>query len=228
MSGPRWVDVETPAVRLRALTWEPDGGVAAPIALCLHGFPDTAYGFRKLAPLLVSRGWRVVAPFMRGYVPSSVPVDRSYHIGALMDDALRVRDACEPTDRDIVIGHDWGALTATGLAAMPFWRDRVSMAALGIAALACAILGGYVFAGYPDLPNVVELSFPELGGIVRVGDKGELLRIAYLGAGILAFNAVAGVLLHAKERAAGLWLMAASGLLQCVLMGAAILAYSRA
>ena len=84
-----------------------------------NGFPDTAYGFRKLAPLLVSRGWRVVAPFMRGYVPSSVPVDRSYHIGALMDDALRVRDACEPTDRDIVIGHDWGALTATGLAAMP-------------------------------------------------------------------------------------------------------------
>lgn len=119
MSGPRWVDVETPAVRLRALTWEPDGGATAPIALCLHGFPDTAYGFRKLAPLLVSRGWRVVAPFMRGYVPSSVPVDRSYHIGALMDDALRVRDACEPTDRDIVIGHDWGALTATGLAAMP-------------------------------------------------------------------------------------------------------------
>lgn len=117
---------------------------------------------------------------------------------------------------------------ATGLAAMPFWRDRVSMLALGIAALACAALGGYVFARYPDLPNVVELSFPELGGIVRVGNKGELLRMAYLGAGILGFNAAAGVVLHARERAAGLWLMAASGLLQGVLFGAAVLAYSRA
>lgn len=116
MPEPRWIDVAAPTVQLRALMWGPPDG---PIALCLHGFPDSAYGFRKLAPLLVAAGWRVVAPFMRGYVPSSIPSDRSYHIGALMDDALRVRSACGPTDRDVVIGHDWGAITATGLAAMP-------------------------------------------------------------------------------------------------------------
>ena len=116
MTEPRWIDVTAPAVQLRALSWGPEDG---PIALCLHGFPDTAYGFRKLAPALVSAGYRVVAPFMRGYVPSSVPSDRSYHIGALMDDALQVRAACNPTDRDVVIGHDWGAIAATGLAAMP-------------------------------------------------------------------------------------------------------------
>jgi pimeloyl-ACP methyl ester carboxylesterase len=116
MTEPRWIDVKAPTVQLRALTWGPEDG---PIALCLHGFPDTAYGFRKLAPHLVAAGWRVIAPFMRGYVPSSIPSDGSYHVGALMDDALRVREACNPTDRDVVIGHDWGAITATGLAAMP-------------------------------------------------------------------------------------------------------------
>ena len=116
MPAPRWIDVAAPAVQLRALTWGPDDG---PIALCLHGFPDTAYGFRKLAPHLVAAGYRVVAPFMRGYVPSSIPSDGSYHIGALMHDALQVREACGPTDRDVVIGHDWGAAIATGLAAMP-------------------------------------------------------------------------------------------------------------
>jgi len=116
MTEPRWVDIAAPAVHLRALTWGP---ADAPIALCLHGFPDTAYGFRKLAPHLVAAGWRVIAPFMRGYVPSSIPSDASYHIGALMDDALQVRAACGPTDRDVVIGHDWGAIAATGLAAMP-------------------------------------------------------------------------------------------------------------
>lgn len=116
MSAPRWLDVHAPNVELKALTWGPPGG---PIALCLHGFPDTAYGWRKFAPRLAEAGWRVVAPFMRGYVPSSVPSDGSYHIGALMDDALRARSAAGGTDRDVVIGHDWGAIAATGLAAMP-------------------------------------------------------------------------------------------------------------
>ncbi len=116
MSEPDWIDVATPTVQLRALTWGPP---TAPIALCLHGFPDTAYGWRKIAPLLVDAGWRVVAPFMRGYAPSSIPADGSYHVGALIDDALQVLEAAGPTGRDVVIGHDWGAGSATGLAAMP-------------------------------------------------------------------------------------------------------------
>ncbi|ORV09674.1 alpha/beta fold hydrolase, partial [Mycobacterium celatum] len=116
MTGPRWIDVHAPAVELKALTWGPSDG---PIALCLHGFPDTAYSWRKVAPRLAESGWRVIAPFMRGYVPSSIPSDGSYHMGALMDDALRVRSAAGGTDRDVIIGHDWGAIAATGLAAMP-------------------------------------------------------------------------------------------------------------
>jgi hypothetical protein len=36
------------------------------------------------------------------------------------------------------------------------------------------------------------------------------------------------VLLHARERAAGLWMMAGSGILQVVLLGAAVLAFARA
>lgn len=116
MLEPETIDVATPAVRLRVLSWGREG---APIALCLHGFPDTAYGWRKVAPLLVDAGWRVVAPFMRGYAPSSVPSDGSYHVGALMDDALRVLDAAGPTGRDVLIGHDWGAIAGAGLAAMP-------------------------------------------------------------------------------------------------------------
>ena len=116
MTEPRWIDVPGAAGNLKALTW---GSPDAPIALCLHGFPDTAYGWRKIAPRLVESGWRVVAPFMRGYAPSSIPADGSYHIGAVMDDALRVRTAAGGTERDVVIGHDWGALAATGLAAMP-------------------------------------------------------------------------------------------------------------
>jgi pimeloyl-ACP methyl ester carboxylesterase len=116
LNEPRWIDVSTPAVQLRALSWGP---IDRPIALCLHGFPDTAYCWREVAPHLVDAGFRVVAPFMRGYAPSSIPSDGSYHIGALMDDALRVLEAVGPTGRDVVIGHDWGAIAGAGLAAMP-------------------------------------------------------------------------------------------------------------
>ena len=116
MTEPGWIEIDTPVVTLRALTWGPQG---APLALCLHGFPDTAYGFRRIAPQLVDAGYRVVAPFMRGYVPSGLPSDNAYNMGALMDDYLHVRQAAGPTDGDVVIGHDWGAIAATGLAAMP-------------------------------------------------------------------------------------------------------------
>lgn len=116
MPEPHWIDVPGAGADLKALTWGPAG---APIALCLHGFPDTPYGWRMVAPRLAKAGWRVVAPFMRGYAPSSIPADGCYHVGALMHDALRVRAAAGGTDDDVVIGHDWGAIAATGLAAMP-------------------------------------------------------------------------------------------------------------
>jgi pimeloyl-ACP methyl ester carboxylesterase len=120
MSQPGWVEVDAPSVTLRALEWKPrTDSKGAPVALCLHGFPDTAHGWRLVAPKLAAAGWRVVAPFMRGYAPSTIPSDGSYHIGAVMDDAIRVLDAVGRTGRDVVIGHDWGAMAGTGLAAMP-------------------------------------------------------------------------------------------------------------
>jgi pimeloyl-ACP methyl ester carboxylesterase len=115
-TSPQWIDVTTTDVPIKALTW---GAGDGPIALCLHGFPDTAHGWRKIAPLLVDAGYRVVAPMMRGYAPSGFPLDGSFHVGALMDDALRVREAFGPTGDDLLIGHDWGAIAAAGLSAMP-------------------------------------------------------------------------------------------------------------
>jgi pimeloyl-ACP methyl ester carboxylesterase len=116
VNAPERLSVSTPTVRLEALSWGPAG---APVALCLHGFPDTPHGFRELVPLLTAAGYRVVAPFMRGYAPSEIPSDGAYHLGALMADALAVRAAARPGPDDVVIGHDWGAIAATGLAAMP-------------------------------------------------------------------------------------------------------------
>jgi pimeloyl-ACP methyl ester carboxylesterase len=41
-----------------------------PLLLCLHGFPDHAYSFEEQLRYFAARGYRVVAPFMRGYPPT--------------------------------------------------------------------------------------------------------------------------------------------------------------
>lgn len=116
----------------------------------------------------------------------------------------------------------------TGLGALPFWHDRVALWAAGLSIISMVAMVAYVFARYPGLPDVVQISYPDFGGVVRIGDKSELLRIAYVGLGIAGVNLAVGVVLHAYERATGIWLMASSGMLQLVLLGAAIAAFERA
>lgn len=116
---------------------------------------------------------------------------------------------------------------ATGIAALPFWRDGHAIAAAVLSVLSCLALCGFVFLRYPDLPDLVQLNFPDAGGIVRIGDREELLKLAYLGIGIQVTNLVVGVAVHARERAAGLWLLAAGSMLQLLILAAAIAAFER-
>src|ERR1700754_4865199 len=46
-----------------------------PLVLLLHGFPEFWYGWRQQIAPLVNAGFRVVAPDLRGYTPSSHPDD---------------------------------------------------------------------------------------------------------------------------------------------------------
>lgn len=94
MGGPGWIDVPSPAGDPQGAHL---GAARRPRRAVPARIPRHPYGFRKIAPRLVEAGWRVVAPFMRGYAPSSIPADGSYHVGALMDDALRARAAAGGT-----------------------------------------------------------------------------------------------------------------------------------
>ena len=112
-------------LRMVSLTWGPIADPSAPLAVLLHGFPDTAHTWRHLGPELAAAGYRVAAPFTRGYGPSGLPADGSYHVPALMSDALELHTALEGDERAVLIGHDWGAITANGVAAYdgsPFRR----------------------------------------------------------------------------------------------------------
>ena len=85
------------------------GDPAAPLALCLHGFPDSAHGWRHLLPALADAGYHAVAPFQRGYAPTAVPADGRYQSGVLGVDANALHEALGGGADAVIIGHDWGA-----------------------------------------------------------------------------------------------------------------------
>ncbi len=85
-----------------------------PLAVCLHGFPDTAWSWRHLMPALADAGYRAVAPFLRGYAPTAVPADHNGQAGAHVVDVCGLHDALGGTSESVLIGHDWGAVIAYG------------------------------------------------------------------------------------------------------------------
>ena len=103
---------------------------SGPLALCLHGFPDSAWTYRFLLPALAGAGFRAVALFMRGYAPTAVPSDGRYQTAALGLDACALHEVLGGDGDAVVIGHDWGAM-ATYVAANhdpARWRRVVTMA----------------------------------------------------------------------------------------------------
>ena len=96
-------------------------GEGEPVFL-LHGFPDLAGTWDDTVTFLSGEGYRVIAPFLRGYYPSGIPADGDYFIKALKDDVLRLADHLGIEQLNIV-GHDWGA--SIGYAVANFVPERV-------------------------------------------------------------------------------------------------------
>ncbi len=116
----------------------PRGRRRVPSRSCLHGFPDTPHAWRHLLPRLAETGYHAVAPFLRGYSPSSIPADGRYDQGTLALDACALHDALGGGADAVLLGHDWGALAAYGaLALQPErWRKAVTAAVPPFASMA--------------------------------------------------------------------------------------------
>src|SRR5437588_8695099 len=87
---------------------------SGPLALCLHGFPDSPYSYRYLLPALAGAGYRAVAPFMRGYAPTAIPADGSYTTTDLMTDGNALHEALGGGPDAVLIAHDWGVAAGWG------------------------------------------------------------------------------------------------------------------
>ncbi|MGP9417478.1 alpha/beta fold hydrolase [Ewingella sp. AOP9-I1-14] len=122
--------------------------------LLLHGWPYDIYSFFDVAPILVSAGYRVLIPWLRGYgsthfLSESTPRNGQQAVVAV--DAIAFLDALG-LEKVVVGGFDWGARTANILAAI--WPQRFK---------ALVSVSGYLIgsqaANKKPLPPAAELAW---------------------------------------------------------------------
>ena len=87
------------------------------VVLCLHGEPSWAYLYRKMIPVFVEAGYRVVAPDFYGFGRSDKPVDDAvytyaFHRGSL----IRFLDELG-LHRFTLVCQDWGGILGLSLPA---------------------------------------------------------------------------------------------------------------
>ncbi len=80
-----------------------------PLVLLLHGFPDNAHTWERQMPVLAKAGYRVVAPFLRGYPPTEVPGAGYFDLATLATDIKCLIDGLNDGQPCFLVGQDWGA-----------------------------------------------------------------------------------------------------------------------
>ncbi|PHR20013.1 MAG: alpha/beta hydrolase [Hoeflea sp.] len=90
------------------------GSADAPTLLFLHGFPEYSAAWSEVAERLADR-FRCIAPDQRGFGQSWAPAEvEAYTLRALVGDMVALIDHLGGPVT--VVGHDWGAAVAYGLA----------------------------------------------------------------------------------------------------------------
>jgi pimeloyl-ACP methyl ester carboxylesterase len=130
------------------------GPADGPAAILLHGWPYDIHSFVDVTPLLAAKGYRVIAPYLRGYGTTrflSSETVRNGRPSAIASDIIALMDALK-IEKATIGGFDWGARTANIIAAL--WPDRCK---------ALVSVSGYLIgsqeAGKMPLPPKAELEW---------------------------------------------------------------------
>ena len=116
--APRYCEVPDDDGGVLRVAWVQDGPESADPVLMLHGEPSWSYLYRKMIPILVAAGYRVICPDLVGFGRSDKPTRREDHsyarhvewMRALAFDVLDLRNVT-------LVGQDWGGLIGLRLAA---------------------------------------------------------------------------------------------------------------
>jgi pimeloyl-ACP methyl ester carboxylesterase len=115
-----------------------------PAVVLLHGWPDSGRMWRNQVPALTGAGFRVIVLDLRGFGASDAPAEvEAYGLAQLFGDTVAVLDQLG-VERAHVVGHDWGAALAWGMAALA--PDRVDH----LVALSVGHPSSFTGAGLPQ------------------------------------------------------------------------------
>jgi pimeloyl-ACP methyl ester carboxylesterase len=130
------------------------GPADGPAVMLLHGWPYDIYSYVDVAPMLVSAGYRVIVPYLRGYGTTrflSSDTVRNGQQSVVALDIIALMDALK-IPKAIIGGFDWGARTADIIAAL--WPERCK---------ALVSVSGYLIgsqeSGKTPLPPQAELQW---------------------------------------------------------------------
>jgi len=101
-----------------------DGPADGPPVVLLHGWPYDIHSYVDVAPLLASKGYHVVVPYLRGYGTTRFLASDTFRNGqqsAVAVDIIALMDALK-IKKAIIGGFDWGARTADIMAVL--WPER--------------------------------------------------------------------------------------------------------
>jgi haloalkane dehalogenase len=116
--APNYCDVSDDDGGVLRIAWVQEGPDTADPVLLLHGEPSWSYLYRKMIPILVAAGHRVICPDLVGFGRSDKPTNREDHsyarhvewMRAVAFDVLDLRNVT-------LVGQDWGGLIGLRLAA---------------------------------------------------------------------------------------------------------------
>jgi hypothetical protein len=109
----------------------------------------------------------------------------------------------------------------TSLAGQGFWFDPAAYVLVGLALTAGLSLAAYVFWSYPGLPLSMEIPFPPMDEVVRIGSRRDVLQVPLTALAILGINVAGGFIVYQAERMAAYLLWAAAVGLQVLFWVAA-------
>jgi len=110
---------------LLSVAYRERGPADGPVVLLLHGWPDDATTWDGILQPLAEAGYRVLAPWLRGFSPTTFrqpDTPRTGNAAMLALDMLDFLDALG-VDKLSLVGHDWGSNIAEALAVG--WPDRI-------------------------------------------------------------------------------------------------------
>ena len=106
---PEFQMIDVGEISLRCAIEGPKPGTA-PLVIMVHGFPESWYSWRHQLGPIAAAGFTACAIDVRGYGGSDKPAGiADYAMERIVGDLVGLRQALNPDQPAVLIGHDWGA-----------------------------------------------------------------------------------------------------------------------